>query len=203
MQVLTKEQHTEEWHKLRSVMPTASRFGDIMARTPTPRKAYATELAIARVTGRVKDTFTSPAMQRGTELEALARLEYMMRTKNSVRECGLVKHDTLNAGASPDGLIGTDGGLEIKVPLAHNHFEAMATGKVPSKYIWQVHGAMLITDRKWWDFVSYSDEMPENAGLVIIRVERDDEMLAALEMELEAFELEVQKIEQFIREYGK
>lgn len=195
-------QRTEQWFQDRLGMATGSRFGDVMARTPTPRKAYAAQVALERVTGRVEESFQSKDMLKGIELEDLARFMYMAKTGNIVEETGFLKHDTLKAGCSPDGLIGTDGGVEFKVPRLHNHLETLQTGRVPSKYIWQVVGGMFITGRKWWDFVSYSAEMPENCQLAIVRVERDDEQIAALEMELTEFEEEVQAIEQFIRGYS-
>lgn len=191
-------QRSEEWYAQRLGLPTASRFADVMG---TRRKAYAAELALERITGRARETYTSKEMQRGTDLEPLARLRYMLATKNKVEEAEFMKHAVLEVGASPDGLIGDDGLLEIKIPLFHNHIETLRTGNVPAQYRWQVVGQQACTGRQWTDFVSFSDEIEGKAALAIVRVARDEALIERLENSLALFLDEIEDIIKFLKEY--
>lgn len=193
------EQRSDEWHKLRLGLATASRFSDVMAaKTTAARQSYLAELAYERISGKAWETYQSKDMERGTELEPVARLRYMLQTKNMVKEAEFVKHALLPAGASPDGLIGDDGLLEIKIPRLHNHLFTLQSGKVPSQYIWQIVGQQLMTGRQWTDFVSFTDKLEGRAALAIVRVERDDDMIARLETKLAEFLDEVEELTKFL-----
>lgn len=198
-------QGTDEWHQARLGKATASRFGDIIATTrsgySTSRRNYAAELAIEILTGSRQDFFKSAAMEWGTDTEPVARLHYSLETGNDVEETGFWLHDILPCGASPDGLVGEDGLIEIKCPNTATHIETLASGKVPRQYIAQVQGQLWITDRKWCDFVSFDPRLPENAQMIIIRVERDEQLIRDLEFELENFLKEVQEQVDFIKNY--
>ena len=121
-------QRTPEWFELRLGKVTASRIGDLMAKTRSgysaSRANYMTELAIQRLTGAVGQGFTSPAMQWGTEQESNARNAYSFFTENEVEEIAFINHPTIEqAGASPDGLVGDDGLVEIKCPNSATHLK--------------------------------------------------------------------------------
>ena len=174
------EQGTDEWLEARLGVPTASMFGKFI--TPTGRKSsqaegYINQLIAERVTGEPTQFFKSEAMQRGNDLEPCARDMYELMTGNEVIEMGLLLHDTLSAGCSPDGLIGGDGGLEIKCPNPDTHVANLRRNDIDPKYIPQVQGCMWVTERIWWDFVSYHPQME----VLIVRVERDDKFIKALE----------------------
>lgn len=196
MRIIDVEQGTEEWLAARLGVPSASGFSKLI--TTTGKKAstfdtYVNQLIAEKITNQPTYIPTTDAMARGTELEPHARAYYEFATDNEVQEVGFIKHAILEAGCSPDGLIGDMGGLEIKCPLPHTHIETLRGGKMPSKHIPQVQGCMWITRREWWDFVSYHPDMQT----FIIRVERDDSYIEALEalvtQAVEAIQTNVEK----------
>ena len=205
--VINSEQRTPEWFAARLGKPTASRFSDITAKTRSgfaaSRKNYMAELAAQVLTGQIPETFTSTAMQWGVDTEPVAALNYSLITGNDVEETSLWLHDTIRAGASPDGLIGDDGLIEIKCPNTATHIETLAKQQVPKQYMDQVMGQIWITGRKWCDFISYDPRLPENAQIFIQRVERDEEYITSLEEEITDFLDELDKQVEFIRNYGK
>lgn len=190
------QQQTPEWFAARCGKATASRFKDILAKIKSgeaaDRRNYRAELVCERLTGKADAGFTNAAMAWGTEQEPFARIAYMAKTGNIVEEIGFVAHPTLAAGASPDGLIGEDGGLEIKCPNKATHLATLRSQSVPPEHMPQVQGAMWITGRKWWDFVSYHPEFPEGLQLFVKRVERDNDYIASLETEVSTFLAEVE-----------
>lgn len=198
------QQRSDEWFEERRGVPTSSRFGDVMAaKTTAAYLSYRADLAWERVTGKVRESYQSKDMERGTQLEPLARLEYTLSTRNVVDEAEFIKHPLLAVGASPDGLINDDGLLEVKIPRWHNHLYTLQTGKVPPQYKWQVVGQQACTGRQWTDFVSYSDEIEGAASLAIVRVERDEDDIKKLEDRLATFLDEVDELVTFITNYGK
>jgi putative phage-type endonuclease len=161
------EQGTEEWFLSRLGKVTASRVADVMAKTKSgygaARKNYMMELLCQRLTGAREEGFTSAAMQRGTELEPMARGRYEIENDVLVMESPLVDHDTIsNFAASPDGLVNKDGLIEIKCPNTAQHVEFIRTGKIDRRYQIQMLTQMLCTDRKWCDFVSFDDRLPKD-----------------------------------------
>ena len=201
------EQGTDEWHQARLGRATASRFGDIMAKIKSgeaaQRKNYRAELVAEILTGERVDFFKSAAMQWGTETEPLARLRYSLITGNEAEECGFFAHTSIQAGASPDGLIGEDGTLEIKCPNTATHIETLRKQSVPYQYYWQVMGQLWITGRKWCDFVSFDPRLPNNAQFFTIRVERDENKIKELEDEVKEFLLSVESDVAFVESYKK
>lgn len=192
------EQRTPEWFAARLGKVTASRVADVMARTKTgygaSRDAYMAQLMVERLTGSVAESFTNAAMQWGTDQEPFARAAYEAHKGVLVDEVGFIAHPKIaDAGASPDGLVGDDGLVEIKCPATATHIETLLSGEVPSKYLSQMRWQMACTGRAWCDFVSFDPRMPAAGQLFIRRVERDDDSLAALEREVVKFlaELEV------------
>jgi len=193
------EQRTEAWFAARAGKATASRIADIIARTKSgpsaSRQAYAVQLALERITGQREDGFTSAAMQRGTELEAEARASYEAERGELVQEVGFIDHPAIAmAGASPDGMVGSYGLLEIKCPDSKQHLEYLRLQTVPAKYKPQVQWQMACTARAWCDFVSYDPRFPEGLQLHIVRAQRDAEYIEELEAEVAAFLSEVEQI---------
>lgn len=203
--VIVVEQGTDEWHQARLGRATASRFKDVMTKIRTgeaaARKNYKFELVAERLTGQRAENFTSPAMEWGTDNEPVARLRYELTTGNDVEECGFYAHPDIETGASPDGLIGEDGLLEIKCPNTATHIETLRRRTVPSQYYWQVQGQLWLTGRDWCDFVSFDPRLPENAQFFVTRIERSDKDIDALEAEIRQFldevELEVKFVQTF------
>jgi len=140
-------------------------------------------------------------MQWGTDNEPVARLEYELLSGNIVEDTSLWLHDNLDAGASPDGLIGDDGLLEIKCPNTATHLDTLIKKKLPRQYVGQVQGQMWITGRKWCDFVSYDPRLEGKAKLIIIRVDRDDKYIEELETEVRDFLQEVSDLVEFVNNY--
>lgn len=168
------------------------------------RKNYLAELVIQRLTPPPveDDGFRTPAMQFGTDNEPVARLAYELETGNTVEEAFFEQHETLKAGASPDGYVGEVGLIEIKVPNTATHIETLKSREVPKQYYAQIQGQLWITGRDWCDFISYDPRLPENAQLFIKRVNRDTAFINDLEAEVTKFLNEVDKEVSFIANYN-
>lgn len=192
MRVINCEQRSPEWFAARCGVITASRFKDARAKLKSgaPAQAqldYMAELALERITGSLADRFVTPAMQRGTELESAARAAYEADTGEIVTELGMCMHDTLGFGYSPDGMVGTDGLIEIKCPANPYKLAQLLLTRDISEYVDQVQGGLWITGRAWCDVLIYHPSIP----LKPLRVPRDDAYIKALEADLLAFSAEV------------
>ena len=192
------EQGTPEWFAQRLGKVTASRVADIIAKTKTgvaaSRGNYLAQLVAERLTGRAADSFKSGAMQHGAETEPMARMAYETETGQMVTEVAMIQHPKIEmAGASPDGLVGEDGLVEIKCPNTSTHIATLMADKAPSGYIAQMQWQMACTGRAWCDFVSFDPRMPEDMQLFIKRVPRDEKLIAEYEAEVIKFLAEVQE----------
>lgn len=189
------EQGTNEWHMARAGLVTASRIGDLMARTKSgyaaSRANYMAELIVERMTGVPNEGFTNAAMRWGTETEPFAREAHEIISGCLVNEIGFCRHPTLEAGASPDGLIGDDGLIEIKCPNTSTHINTLLTGKIDKKYMLQMQFQMLCTERDWCDFVSYDPRMPEGLTYWCKRVEADRKAWTEINEAVDAFLVEL------------
>lgn len=190
------EQGSPEWLEARLGKVTASRVADVMAKTKTgysaSRANYAAELVAERLTGAAADRFTNAAMQWGTDNEAAARAAYEFVADCDVASVGFVPHqDIADTGASPDGLVGTDGLVEIKCPNTATHIETLLGGGIDKKYAMQMQWQMACTGRAWCDFVSYDPRLPERMQLHVERVPRDAALIAEMEKEVASFLAEV------------
>jgi putative phage-type endonuclease len=165
------------------------------------RKNYKAELVVEILTGAKDEFYTNAAMQHGIDYEPVARTAYELESGNTVQDTGFWVDEELGAGASPDGFVGEDGLLEIKCPNTATHLETLEKKEVPYQYRAQVQGQMWITGRKWCDFVSYDPRLPENAQMIIIHVERDDDYIKNLAEEVETFMIEVVEQVEFVRSY--
>jgi putative phage-type endonuclease len=190
------EQGTPEWLAERLGKATASRISDIMAKTKSgpsaSRQNYAAELIAERLTGNGGDFYINAAMQRGTDLEPDARDAYAFESGHTVEQVGFIPHPTIAmSGASPDGLVGDVGLVEIKCPGTAKHIATLTGGSIDGKYVNQMQWQMSCTGRAWCDFVSYDPRLPVEMQLATRRVHRDDEMIAEMEREVVAFLAEV------------
>jgi putative phage-type endonuclease len=191
------EQRTEDWFAARLGKVTASRVADVLARTKTgysaSRANYLTQLVLERVTGTKSEGFTSAAMQWGIDQEPFARAAYEASKGVLVDEVGFIPHPMIEAsGASPDGLVGADGMVEIKCPDSKTALECwLSADPVESKYFTQMQWQMACAGRFWCDYVVFDPRMPAKAQLFVYRVERDDQWIKETEIEVKKFLAEV------------
>lgn len=193
------EQRSPEWFAARLGKVTASRIADIMATTKSgpaaSRENYAVELALQRLTGVLEESYTNAAMQWGVDKEPEARAAYESVEEVFVTEVGLIDHPTIPmSAASPDGLVGDFGLIEIKCPKSATHLATLRSGKPDMKYIYQMQWQMACTGRSWCDFVSYDPRFPEKHRLFMARVLRDEKMIGELESQVRKFQQEVEEI---------
>lgn len=186
------EQGTLEWHQARLGKVTASRVSDVIAKTKTgwgaSRANYMAELLVEHLTGEQQDTYTNAAMQWGLDQEPAARAAYEFMRDCEVAPGGFFVHPRIAmSGASPDGLIGTDGLVEFKCPNSSTHIDTLLGDAIPAKYIVQMQWQMACTDRAWCDWASFDPRLPASMRLFVQRVPRDDKMIADLEGNIVAF----------------
>jgi putative phage-type endonuclease len=191
-------QGSPAWLAARCGLVTASRVADVVARTKTgyaaSRANYMAQLVAERLTGNVAESFTNAAMQWGTEHEPVARNAYEFYRDTEVQLVGMVKHPNIpEAAASPDGLVGTDGLVEIKCPNTATHIDTLLGQSVPGNYQTQMQWQMACTGRQWCDFASFDPRLPESMRLFICRVPRDDERIAELESAVTEFLVELRE----------
>lgn len=193
MQHIEVEQGSMDWLQARIGIPTASGFEKIITPTGKPSaqaEAYSEKLLAEYILGYPVETFTGNAhTERGKELEPQAVKFYEVQKDIDTKPVGFCTDDARTMGASPDRLVGDDGLLEIKCPAPQTHVHYLLTGEIDKGYWPQVQGQLLVTGRKWVDWLSYHPEMPP----VIIRVERDEEYLATMEKLLKDFTEKLEK----------
>lgn len=190
------KQGTLEWIAARVGKVTASRIADVVAKIKSGESAsranYRAELIAERLTGKQAEQFTNAAMAWGTAAEPLARAAYEAETGVFVEQVGLIDHPSIAmSAASPDGLIGNDGQLEIKCPNTRTHIETILSGQAPREYVPQMQWQMACTGRQWCDFASFDPRMPPALQLFIVRVPRDQALIESYEAEVRAFLAEV------------
>jgi len=191
------EQRSEDWFAARCGKVTASRVADIIAKTKTgystSRENYLAQIVCERMTGKPAESYSNSAMQWGTDQEPFARAAYELIKDVLVEEVGFVLHPNISeAGASPDGLVGLFGLVEIKCPNTATHISTLLDQKVPEKYNTQMQWQMACTQRQWCDFVSFDPRMAEGLQLFIKRVEFDPLYVANLEKEVLNFLFDVE-----------
>lgn len=198
MKMIAVVQGTPEWFAARCGVPTASSFDSIITLKGEPskqRQKYLYRLAGENITGVSEESYQNGNMLRGKELEAEARKLYEFMAGVLVQEVGLCLSDDRLYGASPDGLIGDDGCLEIKCPKMETHVGYLIDNKLPADYFQQTQGQLLVTGRKFCDFVSYYPGLKP----LLIRVEPDTKFHALLKDELEKFCAELKELTDKIR----
>lgn len=202
LEVFNVEQGTAEWLALRAGVPTASEFATILAQgkggAPSLiRKKYLYKLAAESYRGSLSpfESYSNVHMQRGKDFEDEARGMYEITKNVLVDQVGFLMRD--GVGCSPDGLVGEDGGIEIKTKSDHLMVEILLANEMPSEYKGQTQGFLYMTGRKWIDFVAYAPGLP----LFIQRQYPDPEYQERLAYEIPVFVQELQKIKAAIEAY--
>lgn len=193
------EQGSSEWLAIRLGKVTASRVADVLSKGKSgesaSRKNYRTELVVQRLTGAPGEFFTNAAMEWGTQTEPLARIAYEAEMGVFVNQVAFIDHPNIvQFGCSPDGLVAEDGLIEIKCPNSSTHIEYLTDDKPPAKYIPQMQCQMAVTGRQWCDFVSFDHRLPDDLQLFVVRLERDQEYIEAMEAEVKKFLSEVDEM---------
>lgn len=187
MQILNLEQGSQEWFDARLGIPTASRFKDIITPAKGDKsksyKTYMYELIAERLTKNKADFFKSEWMERGNELEPLARSSYSFLHDIEVKEVGIMLNDAGTIGASPDGLIDDNGGLEIKCPKPATVVKYMLGNELPLEYKPQVMGNLWISGREWWDFLAFHPDM----NFFELRIYRDEPYIKKMDQHINDF----------------
>ena len=198
VEIINVEQGSADWFAARCGIPTASRFADVLAKGEGKTRAkYLHELAAEVLRGEPEpDGYTNAHMERGKAQEDEARKLYAFMEDADPMAVGFIKNG--RAGASPDSLIGDIGGLEIKTALGHIQVERLKRGTLPSEHVAQVQGGLWVSERQWWDFVSYSPGLPP----LIVRVERDEAKIAEIAKAVAAFNEELDSLVAAVRTQG-
>lgn len=186
------------WKLERIGKVTGSRVADIVAKTKSgysaSRANYLGQLVAERLTGVSNESsFSSAAMDWGVHQEAKARAAYAFYRDVDVELSGFVPHPEIEmAGASPDGLIGSDGLVELKCPNTATHIDTLIGQTIPTKYQVQMLWQMACSGRSWCDFVSFDPRLPDTIAVVVLRLERDEARIKELEEEVKVFLFEVE-----------
>lgn len=192
-------QGSDEWLNMRLGKITASRFKDVMTngRGGAPSKtaeSYMIELAIESITGKSLPFFENDAMRHGTETEPQARAMYELISGNDVLEVTFIEHNDF-VGVSPDGLIGSDGLIEIKCPTTKTQVERYLNNVgLPDDYKWQVQGQIWVAEREWCDFLSFDDRIDTAAQYLCTRVYRDEKLIKELQEKVDIFTTNLQEM---------
>ena len=206
MKIIDFPQSSQEWLNARAGKVTASRIVDVMAKIKTgeaaSRRDYKAQIVAEILTGKPQENgFINADMTFGIEQEPFARAAYEAQDGVMVDQVGLVIHPSIErAAASPDGLVGDTGLVEIKCPKVATHLTYLLDGVAPSKYHGQMLWQMACCEREWCDFVSFRPDLTPGLQLFKIRLMRDDERIKAMEAEVIAFLSEVDKmVEQLLQ----
>lgn len=193
MKVLNIRQGSDEWDTVRFKMPTASRFSDLLTPKRLQYSASSRKYQIELISKQLGVYIPPPPsfwMDRGTEEEPNAILCYERKNSVDVARVGFVMRDDGSAGGSPDGLVGDDGGLEIKCPSPEVLIDYHLKKELPSAYVMQVQGYLWLTGRKWWDFFGYHPDLPPFE----IRVTADADIADALNEVVPRFNAEMREL---------
>lgn len=193
MKIINCEQNSDEWIKARLGLPTASSFEKIVTTKGEPskqRQKLLYKLTGEIITGVVQESYYNGNMALGHEREDEARKLYEFMNDCKVDQVGFCLHYTGLYGSSPDGLVNDNGGFETKNALPHVQAERLDKGWSKADHFQQVQGNLLVTDREWWDLMSYSRGMKP----IVIRFERDENFIKKLDHELKAFAEDLEKL---------
>ena len=202
-------QGSEAWIDARRGKVTASRVADVTAKTKTGwgagRANYMAELICERLTDCTAPSFINDAMRWGTETEPQARDAYAALKGVDVMEIAFIDHpEIVMSGASPDGLVGDNGLIEIKCPNTATHLDTLLSETVPGKYLTQIHWQLACTGRAWCDFVSFDPRLPPEMQLFTQRIERDLSTILDLETDVTGFLRELDgKVAQLTAKYAR
>jgi putative phage-type endonuclease len=195
------EQGSDAWHKARLGHITASHISDVMAKgkgkeESVTRYNYKVKLVAERMTGvSASDGYTNSAMEWGVDQEQFACMAYEAREETFLTRTGFWLHPTIDwLGVSPDRLVGDDGLVEVKCPNTPTHVQYLLNREVPAKYFNQIQCQLWVTNRLWCDFVSYDPRLPLHKQLLILRVHRDQHVIALMQEEVQKFLGEVEDL---------
>ena len=193
------EQGSEAWAQARCGLVTASRASDVIAVSKNGeaavRRNYRAELISEILTGVPYPTYLSQEMKWGIAKEPEARVAYELAHDVLVETCGFILHPGVDRfGASPDGLVGDDGLIQIKCPNTATHLSWLMSGVIPVEHMPQMLAEMSCTQRAWVDFVSYDPRLPEHLQLFVRRFSRDAKLIAVLEREVENFNQQIDEL---------
>lgn len=199
------EQGTDEWLLQRCGKVTASRIAELTARTKSgwgaSRANYMAELIAERLTGKPTEKYVNAAMEHGTRTEPEARNVYGFMYGLDVQQVGFIEHPRIAmSGASPDGLLGDFGLIEIKAPQIAKHLDTLLNETVDDRYVKQVSWQLAVTGRAFCDFVSYCPSLPVEMRMWVHRIERDDKLITELEEQVQEFLHELDAKVQALRE---
>ena len=201
MQIIECEQGSDEWHRARMGIPTASEFKTLIgvkkdARDKVTRRKYMMRLAGEIITGEPEPTYSNGHMERGQEMEAEARDFYSFMTNTEAIRVGFIRNR--NAGCSPDSLIRTNGALEIKTALPSVVGEAILKGEFPPEHKPQCQGVLLVAEREWIDLLVYWPKMPP----FLVRANRDEKYIAELSAAIAQFNDELAEVVNRLKSWG-
>lgn len=189
------EQGSEEWLSLRFGWITASKFKDVISGGAGKTcKSYMMQLAAEVITGERIETYSNEYMEWGTQTEPQARATYELESATKVEEVSFIKHDTLKAGCSPDGLVGENGMVEFKCPKTTTQIETVLSGKMPTGHAPQVQGQLWVSEREWCDFVSFDPRINGSAHYFCVRQYRDEAKIKQIAEGVEKFQNELSEM---------
>jgi hypothetical protein len=181
-------QGSDAWFQAKVGYASASSFSDIMAKGGgVSRKKYLRRIVAERLTGKPSESFSNAHTDRGIEQEPYARMALEALRGYVAEECGIIRHPKLMVSISPDGLIDLDGGMQIKSVIPTVQIETIEAGGYPSEHKAQIQGELWVSGRQYWDFCSFSPDMPEHLRVYAFRVERDEAYIATLAAEIKSF----------------
>lgn len=197
MEVFEMEQGDDDWFQARLGIPTASKFATVMAKGEgKTRSEYMRTLAGEILTGEPAESFSNGHMERGKAMEDEARETYAFVESAEIKRVGFIRNG--KKGASPDSLVGTAGGLEIKTALPKIQIDRLERNRLPPEHVAQVQGNLWLSEREWWDFCSYWPRLP----MLNVRVYRDETYIKTMADEIDRFNDELAAMVERIRCYG-
>lgn len=197
MEVFDVEQGEAEWFACRMGLPTASKFATVMAKGEgKTRNEYMRTLAGEILTGEPAESFTNAHMERGRVMEDEAREHYAFIESATITRVGFIRNG--NKGASPDSLVGTNGGLEIKTAIPKIQIDRLERDRLPPEHKAQVQGNLWLSEREYWDFVSYWPRLP----ILTVRVYRDEQYIKEMSDEVDRFNDELAELVERVKRYG-
>lgn len=186
LDIYTMDQGSESWFQCKLGIVSAGSFSKVLAKgSGKTRKSYMLKLAAEIITGERRETYQNSEMERGILQEPKARAEYEFNTGNSVDQIGFAKLGRI--GCSPDGLVRSPGGIEVKSVIPEVQIETVVANKIPTTHKPQMQGCMMVMDCEWWDFVSYSPLIKNKNFIFIKRMHRDQKYIDDLQKELLVF----------------
>jgi hypothetical protein len=202
VKVIDVPQGSVEWALVRVGRVTASNVSKVLSRSRdrksegATRANYKARIIAEILTGRPQeDDYTNDDMDGGIEREPLARAAYEVCIDDFVDQVGFVIHPRMErSGASPDGLVGKPGMVQIKCPKPATHIAYRCAGVVPSKYEPQLAWEMETCEREWSDFVSYCPDFPAPANLFVVRQFHDPRRAREIAAEINHFNREVDEL---------